>query len=160
MKEDFLKIFTALQDPPVPAQCSTKISTKMVKINAECFSDNELVNRWSTLAKKEDWDEECEMCKMPIMLYKGPCTRKEEFNAFEFGELWKAWSLFREKMKMIRKWQSDQEEKKKMQSDISIGMNEIVDSQNANIVTIIEAIKVKENKTAKLVKPAKVPVWT
>ena len=89
-------------------------------------------------------DEECEMCKMPIMLHKGPCTRKEEFNAFEFGELWKAWSLFREKMKLIRKWQSDQEEKEKMQSDIIIGMKKIVVSQNANIATIIESFKVKK----------------
>ena len=38
-------------------------------------------------------------------------------------------------------------------------MNKIVDSQNANIVTIREAMKVKENKTAKLVKPAKVSIW-
>ena len=85
----------------------------MVKINVEIFSDDELVKRWNALTRKEDWDEECEMCKMPGILHKGPCTRKEEFNAFEFGELWKAWSLFREKMKLIRKWQSDQEEKEK-----------------------------------------------
>ena len=74
--------------------------------------------------------------------------------------LWEAWSLFREKIKPIRKWQADEEEKTKMQSGIIMGMNKIVDSQNANIVTIIEAMKVKENKTAKLVKPAKVPTWT
>ena len=95
---------------------------------------------------------------MPVMLHKGPYTRKEEFNAFEFGELWKAWSLFREKMIPIRKWQSDQKEKENMQSDIIIGMNKIVESQNANIATIIESMKVKENKTAKLVKPEKVSV--
>ena len=39
-------------------------------------------------------------------------------------------------------------------------MNKIVESQNANIATIIESMKVKENKTAKLIKPAKVPAWT
>ena len=83
------------------------------------------------------------MCKMPVMLHKGPCTRKEELNAFEFGKLWEVWSLFREKMKQIRKWQSDQEEKEKMQSDILVGMNKIVESQNANIAIIIETIKVK-----------------
>ena len=47
-----------------------------------------------------------------------------------------------------------------MQSDIIIGMNKIVESQNANIATIIESMKVKENKTAKLIKPAKVQAWT
>ena len=93
MKEDFQKIFRGFQDPPVPPRRSTKISKKMVaKINVESFSDDELVKRWSALARKEDWNEECEMCKMPVMLHKGPCTRKEELNAFEFGKLWEAWS--------------------------------------------------------------------
>ena len=92
------------------------------------------------------------------MLHKGPCTRVQQ-NAFEFGKLWEAWSLFREKMKPIRKWQADEEEKTRMQSDILVGMNKLVDSQNANIATIIESLKVKEMKTAKLVKPAKVPIW-
>ena len=90
IKEDLQKIFTGFQDPPVPAHRSTNISTKMVKINVESFSDDELVKRWSSLVRKEDWDEECEMSKMPNMLHKGPCTRKEEFNAVQLGELWKA----------------------------------------------------------------------
>ena len=47
-----------------------------------------------------------------------------------------------------------------MQSDILVGMNKLVESQNANIATIIESMKVKETQTAKLVKPAKVPAWT
>ena len=116
------------------------------------------MKRWSELVRKESWDEECEACKMPVMLHKGPCTRKAEVNAVEFGELWKAWRLFKEKMKLIRKWQADEEEKTKMKSDILVGMNKLVDSQNANIATIIESMKVKEMKTPKLVKPAKVPV--
>ena len=58
-------------------------------------------------------------------------------------------------MKLIRKWEEDEEEKTKMQSDILVGMNKLVESQNANIATIIESMKVKETKTAKLVKPEK-----
>ena len=108
----------------------------------ESFSDDELVKRWNALARKEDWDEECEMCKMPGILHKGPCTRKEELNAFEFGELWNTWSLFRERMKPIRKWQVDQEEKAKMQSDILMGMKEIVESNNANMAKVIESRKI------------------
>ena len=54
IKEDLQKIFTGFQDPPVPARRSTNISTKMIKINAESFSDDELVKRWSALARKED----------------------------------------------------------------------------------------------------------
>lgn len=94
------------------------------------------------------------------MLHKGHYTRKEEVNAFEFGKLWEAWSLFREKMKPIRKWQADEEEKTKMQCDILVGMNSLVESQNANIATIIESMKVKEIKKAKLIKLAKVLAWT
>ena len=65
----------------------------MVKINVESFSEEVLMKRWSELVRKEAWDEECEVCKMPVMLHKGPCTRKVEVNTVEFGELWKAWSF-------------------------------------------------------------------
>ena len=99
----------------------------MVKINVESFSEDELVKRWNELARKEDWDEKCDMCRMPSMLHKGPCTRKEELKKEEFEELWNIWGLFKERMKPIRKWPIDQEEKAKMQSDILMGMKEIVD---------------------------------
>ena len=63
------------------------------------------MKRWSELVRKESWDKECEICKMPGMLHKGPCKWIQgEANAFEFGKLWEAWSLFREKIKLIRKW--------------------------------------------------------
>ena len=55
------------------------------------------------MRRKENWDEECEMCKMPDMLHKGPCLRKAEVSAAEYGELWKEWSLFKEKIKLIKK---------------------------------------------------------
>ena len=47
-----------------------------------------------------------------------------------------------------------------MQSDIISGMEKIVESQITNIAKIIESMKVKENKTARLVKLVKVPAWT
>ena len=89
MTEDFQKIFTRLQDPPVPTRCSTEISTKykMVKINVESFSEEELMKRWSELVRKESWDEECEAYKILVMLYKESCTRKAEVNAVEFEDL-------------------------------------------------------------------------
>ena len=86
----------------------------MVKINEESFSEDELARRWNELARKEDWLEECDMCKLPSMLHRGPCTRKEELKEEEFKELWETWSLFKEKMKPIRMWQVEQEEKAKM----------------------------------------------
>ena len=75
--------------------------SKMVKISIESFSDDELAKRWSALENKDNWDEACEMCKMPGILHKGPCTRKEEVNAFEYGKLWEAWDLYRKRMKPI-----------------------------------------------------------
>ena len=65
--------------------------------------------------------------------------------------------LFKDKMEPIRKWQADEEEKTKMQSDILVGMNKIVESQNTNMAVMIESMK---TKTTKLVKQAKVPGWT
>ena len=44
-----------------------------------------------------------------------------------------------------------------MQSDILVGMNKLVKSQNTNMAAMIESMK---TKTTKLVKPAKVPGWT
>ena len=95
-----------------------------------------------------------------FMLHKGPCTRKEEIKEEEKVEVWESWDLFREKMKPIRKWQMEQEEKAKMQSDWLMGMREIVTLNNENMVKVIDSMKVKENRTAKLVKPARVPAWT
>ena len=76
-KERFPEIFTVFQNPPVPAHCSTEIekSMRMVKISVESFSEEELMKKWSELVGKESWDEECDMCKITIMLHKGPCTR-------------------------------------------------------------------------------------
>ena len=69
----------------------------MVKINVESFSEEELRKRWNELVRKESWDEECEACKMPVMLHKGPCTRGAEVSEAEFIDLWKAWGVYKEK---------------------------------------------------------------
>ena len=71
-EERFPERFTGFQDSPVPAHCSIEISTKykMVKINVESFSEEELMKKWSELGRKESWDEKCEMCKMPEILHK------------------------------------------------------------------------------------------
>ena len=70
----------------------------MVKIIVENFTEEELRNKCSELARKENWDNECEMCKVPEILYKGTCTRTTEAGEAEFSELWKSWSMFRSKM--------------------------------------------------------------
>ena len=54
------------------------ISAKMVKINVESFSEEALRKLFNDLSRKESWDAECETCRMPEMLHKGPYTRKTE----------------------------------------------------------------------------------
>ena len=73
----------------------------MVKITVKDFSNDELEKRWNALANKDNWEEECEWCKMPGMLHKGPCTRKEETNAFEYQKIYEGWNLYRNRMKPI-----------------------------------------------------------
>ena len=87
-------------------------------MNIESFSEEEVMKRWSELVRKKSWEGECEICKMPLMLHKGPCTRIQgEANSFEFGIIGHVWtyysiqealSLFKEKMKLINKWQEDE----------------------------------------------------
>ena len=106
MKKDLQKDLQDSGIPRFPPAAVQKISTKykMVKINLESVSEEELMKKWSELVRKENWDEECEICKMLVMLHKGSCTRVQgEANAMDKGKLWEAWSLFKEKMKLIRK---------------------------------------------------------
>ena len=58
------------------------------------------------------WEEECEWCKMPGMLHKGPCTRKEEKNAFEYQKIYEGWNLYRNRMKPIIESKQKQAEEK------------------------------------------------
>ena len=81
---------------------STSTSAKMVKINVESFSEEELRKRFNALGRKGDWDKECESCKNPQLLHKANGTRKVEVGEAEFSELWKVWSTFKAKMEPIR----------------------------------------------------------
>ena len=125
------------------------------------------------MENKDNWDEACEMCKMPGMLHKGACTRKEDVNAFEYGKLWEAWELYKKRMMPIRKLQAEQDEKTKIQNGFLMEKfattltGTFTASQQQFATTfadsqqkLIEAIQGKENRTAKIVKPARVPAWT
>ena len=109
--------------------------------------------------KKKNWDDACEMCKMPDILHKGPCSRKTEVSEAEHGALWKERDLSREKMKPIRRWQGDQEVKEKMQIDIILRMEKIAETQNTSMAKMLETLKERDFKTAKIVKPTKVLLW-
>ena len=97
----------------------------MVKIVVETFGEDALQKLFIDLSHKDDWDEECELCRMPTLLHRdttgkkilGSCTerRTELTDAAQNkadAELMNAWSLFRKKMNPIRKWYRDDMEKK------------------------------------------------
>ena len=108
-------------------------------------------------------------------LHKANCNRKAKVGEAEFSELWKAWSLFKERMEPIRKqyedeiekrnekyeevlekYKKDKEEMEKRQSssDILIGMKQIADAIAKGNE---EMCKVFRGRPNKLLKPAKVP---
>ena len=61
-----------------PLQYNRVLEYKMVKIIVGNFSDEDIRKKYMELYRKESWDSECEMCKMPEILHKGECSRKTE----------------------------------------------------------------------------------
>ena len=81
----------------------------MVKIVVETFGEDVLRKLFIDLSHKDDWDEECELCRMPTLLHRdttgkriqGSCTRRMELTdaAKDKAEakLMNEWTLFRNK---------------------------------------------------------------
>ena len=93
----------------------------MVKIAVEQFSEEALRKLYLGLLHKEDWDDECNECKMPILLHVDsdgkqsldacPGKKDEATTAAQNkadAEIWKLWKAFKVKMGPVRKW-CDQE---------------------------------------------------
>ena len=127
----------------------------MATIGVETFGDDALRKLYLDLTQKDDWDDDCELCRMPTLLHSdttgkrihGACTRRTELTE---ADILNEWTLFRKKMKPIRNWYTDDMEKKQTKTDILNGFNSIKEA-------IIEGTK---GRTNKLVKPAKVPSWS
>ena len=123
----------------------------MATIAVEQYPEEALRQLYINLVRKEDWDNECELCTMPTLLHSdvngtrihGACTRRTELTE---NEVDKESKLFRKKMKPVRNWYTDDMEKKQTKNDIK-------ELQEA----MIEAAK---GRTNKLIKPAKVPSWS
>ena len=132
-------IYKILGSPNPPAAVQIERVVKMVKISVYLWSEDDLKNKFDALSKKGDWDKECEKCKNPEFLHKSNCARKVEVGEAEFSELWKVWSVFRERMELIRKQSEDEiengqkhyedkMEKRQNSSDILIGMKQMTDA--------------------------------
>ena len=85
----------------------------MVKtIKVESYSEKELRKRYRELTDKDSWDSECELCDMPDLLHNGACTRTTEIGETEYVRVHEQRKMFKDKMKPVRMWHKDEEEKK------------------------------------------------
>ena len=91
----------------------------MVKtIKVENFSEEELRMRYRELTYKDSWDSECELCDMPDLLHNGVCTRATEIGEIEYVRVREQRKTFKDKMKPVRMWHKDEEEKIRRNNDL------------------------------------------
>ena len=89
----------------------------MVKIVVESFGEDALRKLFLDLSHKDDWDEECDVCRMPTLLHLDsdgkqsldscPGRKEESTPAAQNkadAELLNSWRSFRKKMIPVRKW--------------------------------------------------------
>ena len=98
----------------------------MVKVTVESFSDDDLLKKYIALERKEDFDDRCGFCELPTILHRVSCTRRDEANAFEHDQVNKQWKIFGERMRNMRKWLADKEEKERAQNEILRGQIEMM----------------------------------
>ena len=127
-------------------------------IKVENFGEDELKKLYSDLYDKEDWFEECALCRMPTMLHRdidgkriGSCTRKTSTSE-EYGN---SWSLFKRKMKSVISWYRDDMDKKRANNEFM----EVMKTNQEMMKNLVETMMNSRGTTNKLIKPAKVPSW-
>ena len=128
----------------------------MAVIKVENFGEDELKRLYIELTNKGDWIDECTLCRMPLLIHRGSCTRKA-CSPEEYGN---SWQLFKRKMKPVINWYEDDQEKKREKDNLY----QIIRNQNDMLSRIVN-ITENNNKgttgtTTKLIKPAKVPSWS
>ncbi len=134
----------------------------MVSILVESFGDDILRKLFLNLSDKDDWNEECEICRMPTLLHHdqegrpllqscaGRRTDLAEAAQDKIdAELMDSWSKFRKKMAPIRKAYREDMDKMKANSDILTSLQKMTD-------TIVNG---NTTRPSKLVKQTKVPSW-
>ena len=104
------------------------------------------------MVNKETWDDACKNCRMPALLHKGVCTRQDEAVVFEYDKILDERDKFNERMKPIIRFMAEQEEKVTQNNE----QYELV----MQIKNLVGTMNARESKAAKIVKPARVPVWT
>ena len=124
----------------------------------ETFSEETLRELYKSLRDKEDWDNDCELCKLPTMLHTnvqgnrihGPCTRNQELTQ---DDVTKEWTAYNKRLKTIRSWYKEEMRTQNLEEKV----NSIINIQQ-DFTTAIKEIQ--KGTTNKLIKPAKVPTWS
>ena len=76
----------------------------MAPLPVETYPEFALKNLYMTLEDKDDWDNACELCKLPTLLHAdvqgnrihGACTRNQDITE---DDITKEWTTFNKKMK-------------------------------------------------------------
>ena len=113
----------------------------MVKIVVESFGEDALRKLFLDLSHKDDWDEECDVCRMPTLLHLDSdgkqsldsCPgRKEETTPAAQNkadaELLNSWRSFRKKMIPVRKCYRQETEGTNTKNDILAGIQSMTDA--------------------------------
>ena len=123
---------------------------KMVVVSIDNFSNDDLARKYGELVNKETWDEICKNCRIPTLLHEGVCTRQNEAAALEHDKILDERDKFGERMRPILRYMAEQEEKVNQENEQNALVRELKN--------LVGTMKAKENKTAKIVNPARVPV--
>ena len=131
----------------------------MAPLPVETYPEFALKNLYMTLEDKDDWDNPCELCKLPTLLdadvqgnrIHGACTRNQEITE---DDITKEWTTYNKKMKAVR---SQCKEELRSQN-----LENKVDNMGKNIEKYMTAAinEMRKGTINKLIKPAKVPSWT
>ena len=130
----------------------------------ETLNDDDLMRRVRNLVDSEDFDDECELCHKPRLVHAGLCVRSETVDADFLVEIWKE---FRVRMKPLMKSVREEKMRKVKEVEISTDLKALIGHMNEKNMDNIEklcGIIVKsrdENaKPSKVIKTAKVPIWS
>ena len=130
----------------------------------ETLNDYDLMRRVRNLVDSEDFDDECELCHKPRLVHAGLCVRSETVDADCLVEIWKE---FRVRMKSLMKSVREEKMRKVKEVEISTDLKALIGHMNEKNMDNIEklcGIIVKsrdENaKPSKVIKTAKVPIWS
>ena len=137
------------------------------------FSEDEFKTWLNELIELNDYLDGCVTCGLPRLLHKGQsCTQRSQVYSQEIVNIWKD---YREKIKPIVVWMRREKDEEKETKAWIKSLEALTEKRNASnasrypdlerLVEMLEKKWPEEDKAelgnmARVVKPAKVPIWT